>query len=136
LTPGDVILALKIAVTAVTVLLIASLIALIAGRPKLHGQINTVFFALTATTVLGFEVVIRLVLPDFTAGFTAEQREALTVHLAFSIPAAIMLPAMLYTGKRKLKTLHYVLAAVFSVLWTGTFVTGIFYLPHNINPLP
>ena len=136
LTPGDVILALKIAVTAVTLLLIASLIALIVGRPKLHGQINTVFFALTATTVLGFEIVIRLVLPDFTAGFTTEQRDALTVHLAFAIPAAIMLPAMLYTGKRKLKRLHYGLAAIFSVLWTGTFVTGVFFLPHNIDPLP
>jgi len=136
LTPGDVILTLKIAVSAVTLLLVASLIALIAGRPKLHGQINTVFFALTATTVLGFELVIRLVLPDLTASFTGEQREALTVHLAFAIPAAIMLPAMLYTGKRKLKALHYALAAIFAVLWTGTFVTGIFYLPHNIDPLP
>lgn len=136
MTPGDVILALKIAVTAVTLLLIASLIALIVGRPKLHGQINSVFFALTLTTVLGFEVVVRFMLPDFTAGFTTEQRDALTVHLAFAIPAAIMLPAMLFTGKRKLKTLHYVLAAIFSIVWTGTFVTGVFFLPHNINQLP
>ena len=45
LSPGDVILALKIAVGAVTVLLAASLVALAAGRPRLHGRINTVFFA-------------------------------------------------------------------------------------------
>jgi hypothetical protein len=58
------------------------------------------------------------------------------VHLGFSIPAAILLPAMLYTGKRKLKTVHNLLAAVFLVLWTGTFVTGIFFLPHTFDPVP
>jgi hypothetical protein len=132
-SPGAVILALKIAVGAVTVLLAASLVALAAGKPRLHGRINTVFFALVAATVLGFEIVIRFVLPDLTAGFTPEQREALTIHLGFSVPAAALLPAMLYTGRRRLKTAHAVLAVVFLVLWAGTLVTGLFFLPHTFD---
>ncbi len=133
LSPGDVILALKIAVASVTVLLVASLVALAAGSPRWHGRINTVFFALVVATVLGFEVVIRFVLPNITAGFTAEQREALTIHLGFSIPAAVMLPAMLFTGKRGWKTAHVALAVVFLALWAGTLVTGLFFLPHRFD---
>lgn len=133
LSPGIVILALKIAVSAVTVLLVASLIALASGKPRWHGRINTVFFALVASTVLGFEVVIRLVLPDLTAAFTPEQRDALTIHLGFSVPAALLLPAMLYTGTRRFKSAHVALAVVFLILWAGTLVTGLFFLPHTFD---
>ena len=133
LTPGTVLLALKVAVVAVTVLLAASLVALAAGKPRWHGRINTAFFALVAVTVLGFEVVIRFVLPDMTAGFTAEQREALRIHLGFSVPAALMLPAMLLTGRRQYKTAHAVLAVGFLALWAGTLVTGVFFLPHTFD---
>jgi hypothetical protein len=136
LSPGDVILTLKIAVGAVTVLLVASLVALAAGQPRWHGRINTAFFTLTTVAVLGFELVIRLVQPDLTAGFTADQREALTVHLGFALPAAVMLPAMLVTGRREYKTGHRLMAVVFLVLWAGTFVTGIFFLPHTFEPAP
>ena len=133
LSPGAVILALKIAVGAVTVLLVASLVALATGKPRWHGRLNTVFFALTAATVLGFEVILRFVQPDLTAGFSAEQREALTVHLGFSVPAALLLPAMLYTGRRRYKTAHALLAGVFLILWSGTLVTGVFFLPHTFD---
>jgi hypothetical protein len=133
LSPGAVILALKIAVAAVTVLLAASLVALAAGKPRWHGRLNTVFFALTAATVLGFEVVIRFIQPDLTAGFTPAQREALTIHLGFSVPAALLLPAMLYTGKRQYRTAHAVLAVGFLILWSGTLVTGLFFLPHTFT---
>ena len=135
-SPGAVILTLKIAVGAVTVLLIASLAALVAGKPKWHGRINTAFFGLTAATVLGFELVIRLVQPDLTAGFTTEQHEALAVHLGFAVPAAVMLPLMLYTGRREYKAVHRSLAVLFLALWAGTFVTGMFYLPHTLDPTP
>jgi hypothetical protein len=133
LSPGTIILALKIAVVAVTVPLVASLVALAMGKPRLHGRINTVFFALVAATVLGFEAIIRLVQPDLTAGFTAEQRESLNIHLSFSVPAAALLPAMLLTGRRQYKTAHVVLAVIFLVLWTGTLVTGVFFLPHTFE---
>jgi hypothetical protein len=136
LTPGSVILALKIAVAAVTVLLAASLLALAAGRPRWHGRLNIVFFVLTAATLVGFEVVVRLVNPTLTAGFTAEQREALAVHLGFAVPAAVLLPAMLYTGLRKYRTLHVSLSVFFLALWAGTFVTGVFFLPHSFDPAP
>jgi Ni/Fe-hydrogenase subunit HybB-like protein len=118
------------------VLLAVSLIALAAGRPRWHGRINTVFFVLTAITVLGFELIIRLVNPELTAGFTPEQRDALAVHLGFAVPAAILLPAMYITGARTYKTVHRLLAVVFLVLWTGTFVTGVFFLPHTFDPAP
>lgn len=133
LSPGDVILALKIAVAGVTVLLLASLVALAAGYPRWHGRINTVFFALVAATVLGFEVVIRFVVPNLTAAFTADQREALSIHLGFSVPATVLLPAMLLTGSRGWKTAHVCLAVLFLALWAGTVVTGLFFLPHRFD---
>lgn len=136
LTPANVILGLKIAVAGVTVVLIASLIALASGRPRLHGRINRVFFALTMTAVLAFEVIIRFVNPELTAGFTPEQHDALMIHLAFAIPSAIMLPIMLYTGVRHLKKIHVTFAAAFLLLWMGTFITGIFFLPHSFEPTP
>ena len=129
-TPDILIPVLKILVGTVTVLLVASLICLAKGRKDWHGRINTVFFVLTMTTVLGLELVIRFVNPDFTAGFSAEDREALTIHLCFSVPAAMVLPFMLYSGKRH-RSWHTTLAVLFSALWIGTFVTGIFYLPHS-----
>ncbi len=131
LTPEVVILTLKIAVGAVTLLLLASLAALAMGRIRWHGRINVCFFILTMTAVLGFEVIIRFVIPDFTAGFTPEQMQALYVHLCFSVPAAIVLPFMLFSGKTH-RSWHVKLAVLFSALWLGTFVTGIFYLPHSI----
>ena len=94
-------------------------------------------FTLTSRRFLTSRVVIAgLIRPDLTAGFTAEQHEALRIHLGFAIPAAIMLPAMLLTGKRELKTLHKFLGAIFLVLWIGTFVTGVFFLPHTFEPAP
>lgn len=135
-SPENVILSLKVAVGAVTVLFALSLVALAARRPGLHGRLNTAFFILTMLTVIGFEVVIRLVNPHLTEGFSPAQRSALAVHLGFSIPSAVLLPAMLYTGRRRLLKYHVPLACLFTVLWAGTFVTGIFFLPHSFEPLP
>jgi hypothetical protein len=130
--PDIVIPILKIAVATVTVLLLASLIALATGRKRLHGRINVWFFILTMTAVLGFEVIVRLT-PDFTAGFTPKQMDLLYTHLCFSIPAAVVLPFMLFSGKTH-RSWHVKLAILFAVLWTGTFVTGIFYLPTFPGP--
>ena len=52
-----------------------------------------------------------------------------TVVMAIVLPAVIM-PLMLWTGLSHRRRLHLTLAALFGVLWTGTFVTGIFFLPH------
>jgi hypothetical protein len=38
---------------------------------------------------------------------------------------------MLFTGWRHKRKAHLTLAAVFAVLWTGTFITGVFFLPHQ-----
>jgi len=124
----DIILTLKALVAAVTVLLLASVVALMAGRPKLHGRINTVFFVLTLATVLGFELLLQFV--DVKSAFDEPAREALRIHLWFSIPSALLLPAMLLTGRGRRKKLHLAFAAAFVVLWIGTFVTGVFFLPH------
>lgn len=131
-TPTNTILGLKIAVGAVTVLLTLSLLAIIFGYRKLHGQINLVFFILTLTAVVGFEVIIRFITPELTAQFSPEQRDALRIHLCFSIPSALMLPLMLWTGKKFPKT-HLPLGILFLALWIGTFITGVFYLPHTFG---
>ncbi len=123
LTGPQIILTLKVLVVAVTVLLLASLVALLLKRPRLHGRINTAFFVLTMATVAGFEGVLQWV--DVSAAFDDAARQALRTHLWFAVPSALVLPAMFVSGKMRRKTLHLVLAAVFSVLWTGTVITGL-----------
>jgi hypothetical protein len=119
----QIILALKVLVVAVTVLLLASLVALLLKRPRLHGHINTAFFVLTMATVAGFEALLQWV--DVSSAFDAAARQALRTHLWFSVPSALLLPAMIITGKMRRKQLHLALAAVFLLLWTGTVITGL-----------
>ena len=136
LSGPNVILGLKVAVSAVTVLLLLSLVALAFGRVRLHGRINLVFFLLTVAALLGFEVVIRLLNPD-AFGYIDRYpglRYALNVHLCFAVPSALLMPAMLWTGLSHRRGAHLVLAFVFGVLWTGTFLTGVFFLPHTAMP--
>lgn len=131
LTGPNVILALKVAVAAVTMILLASLVALLRGNYRLHGRLNLAFFILTLAAVLGFEMIIRVFDPatfDYIKE-NAELNRALTVHLMFSVPALLLMPAMLYTGLTRRRTAHLLLATLFGVAWGGTFVTGIFFLP-------
>jgi hypothetical protein len=128
-----VILTLKVAVIAVTVLLLASLVALICRRYRLHGRINLVFLILTLTAVLGLELLVRVVNPDVFNYLDEPARKALRIHLMFSVPAALLLPVMYFTGRLRRRSLHVMLALVFGVLWTGTFVTGVFFLPHAVD---
>lgn len=55
----------------------------------------------------------------------------LYIHLGFSVPAALVLPVMLYTGLKGHARFHVALGVVFLLLWSGTFITGIFFLPHT-----
>jgi hypothetical protein len=132
LTAENVILTLKIAVIVVTLIFLSSLVALARGNYRLHGRINLVFCMLTLAALLGLEVVARLVDPDlFIVHFNRTQAwEALSIHLCFSVPAALILPLMLYTGLRGQRSTHLTLAVIFVILWTGTFITGVFFLPH------
>jgi uncharacterized membrane protein len=126
-TGSVIIITLKVLVSAVTVLFAGSLVALAAKRTKLHGRINTVFFALTMLTVVAFEVVLQLV--NVSETFTPEARAALRTHLYFSVPSALLLPVMLATGRMHSRRLHATLGTAFLVLWTGTVITGL-GLPH------
>jgi len=136
LTAENVILTLKIAVIGVTLLFLSSLVALARGNYRLHGRINLVFCMLTLAALLGLEVVARLVEPDlFKDHFNRTQTwEALYIHLCFAMPSALVLPLMLYTGLRGMRAVHLGLAVVFVILWTGTFTTGVFFLPHSTGP--
>lgn len=125
-----ILLTLKVLVTAVTVLFAAAVAAVATGNKRLHGRINGLFFVLTMTTVFGFELLIRLG-TDVTASFSPEARAALRVHLSFAVPAAVLLPVMFWSGWTGRRRLHLPLAAAFTVLWAGTFVTGVFFLPHD-----
>ena len=132
LTGPTVILLLKIAVGAVTVLLLAALAALAKGNVRLHGRINLAFFVLTLIALLGFELIIRVINPQ-VFDYISENKElsqALSIHLCFAVPSALLMPVMLYTGLKHHRRVHLALAAVFGVLWTGTFITGVFFLPH------
>jgi uncharacterized membrane protein YozB (DUF420 family) len=133
LTGPNVILALKVAVGAVTLLLVAALLALARGNYRLHGRINLAFFTLTLLALLGFEIIIRIIEPsifDYIMHNDALRR-SLNIHLCFSVPSALLMPAMLYTGWTHRRTVHLVLAGLFGALWIGTFVTGVFFLPHT-----
>ena len=131
LTGPNVILTLKIAVAAVTVLLIASLIAVARRNYRLHGRINLVFFTLTLMAVLGLELVSSVLAPGLFDYFKNDPalRQMLYLHLCFSVPSTFVLPAMLYTGLKGHVRTHLSLGVCFLALWTGTFITGIFFLP-------
>ena len=122
-TGPQIILTLKVLVVTVTLLLLASLVALLLKRPRLHGHINTVFFVLTMSTVAGFEALLQWV--DVASAFDDIARQALRTHLWFAVPSALLLPAMIITGKMRRKQLHLALAVVFLLLWTGTVITGL-----------
>src|SRR6266581_6712795 len=130
LTGPNVILGLKVAVAAVTVLLLSSLVALSRGNYRLHGRINLTFFTLTLIALFCFEVVIRIIDPSIFDYINANEplRQMLNIHLCFAVPSAVMMPAMLYTGLTRKRAVHLTLAVFFGLLWIGTFVTGIFYL--------
>ena len=133
LTGPNVILVLKVAVAGVTVLLLTSLVALWRGNYRLHGRINLVFFGLTAATLVGFEGIIRVIQPELFdyINENTEIRRALNIHLCFAVPSALLMPVMLVTGLTGRRALHLRLAYLFGVLWTGTFLTGVFFLPHT-----
>src|SRR5579875_1587466 len=131
LTGPNILLTLKIAVAVVTVLLLAAIAAAAQGNYRLHGRLNLIFFILTSVAVLSLEVVVRLLAPDVFDYINSDNalRRALNCHLWFSVPSTFILPAMLYTGLKGYVRLHLSLAACFAVLWSGTFITGIFFLP-------
>lgn len=135
LTPTLVILSLKYAVGAVTVLLVFSLIALAKGKIKLHGKINLVFFILTVAALFLFEIVVRMIDPMLFSGLwkNAELAKSLKIHLCFAVPSAFLMGIMLFTGLRKFRVLHRRVAIVFLVCWIGTFYTGIFWLPNYVE---
>lgn len=130
LSGPTIILTLKILVSAVTVLFVAAVLAIAAGRRKLHGRLNAVFFALTMTTVVGFELLLRLG-QDVTSTFSPDALAALHVHLYFAVPSAVLLPLMLVSGRMHWRAPHVAAGCLFTVLWVGTFVTGVFFLPHG-----
>jgi uncharacterized membrane protein YozB (DUF420 family) len=130
-TGSQVILALKVAVSAVTVLLAASAIALARGNIRLHGRINMVFFALTVTAVCSLEIIVRFINPDIFSYLDESAKRALSVHLCFSVPSALVLPVMLFTGLSHRRVIHIALGSVFAILWTGTVITGLFFLPSG-----
>ena len=136
LTAEAVILTLKIAVVVVTVLLAFSLAALASGNFRLHGRINLVFFILVLAALLGLEMVAHVVRPGMLQDFLRrnDALESLYIHLGFAVPSALLLPAMLYSGLKGLRTAHVSMGILFLALWTGTFITGIFFLPHTGQP--
>ena len=94
-----------------------------------HGRINTIFFFLTLFTVIGFESILQFMRRQIRV--QCEARQALRIHLCFSIPSALLLPVMLFTGKTRRRSLHLTVGVLFTILWLGTFVTGVFFLPHD-----
>jgi len=130
-TGPNVILILKIAVVAVTGILLASLTCLVLGRYRWHGRLNIVFAILTLIAVLGLEAAIRFIDPRMFDYFDADMRFNMSVHLGFSIPSAVLLPAMLVSGLRHYRVHYYWLGPLFLLCWTGTFVTGVFFLPNG-----
>lgn len=126
-----VILVLQLAVVAVTLLLVASLIALARGHIKWHGRINLAFFILTLVAVVGLEVIIRFLDPSIFRYIHEHEdlRRGLNVHLCFAIPALLLMPVMLFTGLTRRRWWHLAVSILFTIAWVGTFITGVFFLP-------
>src|SRR6478609_22205 len=83
--------------------------------------------------LIALEVIVRLLDPELMNAFLEKHNAIgmLHTHLMFSMPAAVVLFAMLYTGLRHVRFVHIGLGIAFLILWTGTFITGVFYLPHH-----
>jgi len=123
------ILGLKVAVCAVTLLLAASLLALVRGNFRLHGRLNLAFFILTVAAVITFEILLQLG-ADVRSHLNDFERQMLNLHLCFALPLPLVMGVMLYTGLKHQRKAHVALSVVFLILWAGTLVTGVFYLPH------
>ena len=124
-----IILTLKLAVVAVTFILLAALVALVRGNYRLHGRLNLLFFILTVSAVLGFETLLQLG-ADVKSHMTAAERLALQVHLCFAGPLPVVMGVMLYTGLKHYRRAHLLLSILFAILWIGTFITGVVFQPH------
>jgi uncharacterized membrane protein YozB (DUF420 family) len=124
------ILGLKVAVCAVSLLLVAALIALACGNVRLHGRINLAFFILTVAAVIAFEILLQLG-ADVRSHMNDFERTMLNVHLCFALPLPLVMGVMLYTGLKHERKVHVTLSVIFITLWVGTLVTGVFYLPHE-----
>src|SRR5438552_12202904 len=96
LTGPEVILVLKVAVCAVTLLLLTALIGVARGNYWLHGRINMVFFVLTVTALFGLELVARVIDPALFDYFDERTRRILAIHLCFALPSAALMPVMLF----------------------------------------
>lgn len=131
LTGPQVILLLKIAVGLVTILLLCSAVALLKRNFRVHGLINTWMASLTLITVMGFEMLVRVVGIKVTEGWDDSTKFALKVHLCFVIPLVPVLVFMLITGRSHRRRMHLSIAVLFLILWVGMFITGMFYLPHS-----
>ena len=131
LTGPQVILCLKVAVGLVSILLLISGIALAQRRYRLHGWLNTWVAALTLLTVLGFELLLRVVGIKVTEGWDDYTKTALKIHLCFVIPLVPILLFMLVTGWRGQRKMHLGVSVIFLILWIGMFITGMFFLPHS-----
>jgi uncharacterized membrane protein YozB (DUF420 family) len=131
LTGPNVIFSLKVAVVAVTFVFLSSLLALARGNYWLHGRINMIFFSLTLVALISLEVVARVIDPTVFDYFDEQTRRMLLIHLCFSLPATAVMPLMLFTGLTHRRYIHLRLAALFAVLWIGTVITGVFFLPHT-----
>jgi hypothetical protein len=129
--PERVLLLLKAAVLLVTVLLGASLLALARGQYRLHGWINRVVFVLVTAALLGLEGLARLIQPGVFHDYFDRTGAwpAFYLHLVFALPTAGVLGALLYTGLGHRRSWHIALGLCFLGLWTGTLVTGLFFLP-------
>src|SRR5207237_97029 len=77
--------------------------------------------------------VVSLIEPNLFATWFDSRggRGVLETHLWFAMPSAALLFVMLFTGLRRYRRIHITLGLAFLVLWTGTFVTGVFWLPHQ-----
>lgn len=136
LTPTLVILSLKTAVAAVTILLCFSLVALYRGNVTLHGRINIVFFLLTLGALFIFELITRVVDPTLFKSIwdDADLAAKLRIHLWFAIPSTVLMGVMLFTGLKRKVVLHKGFSWLFLIFWTGTFLTGTFWLPNQVKP--
>ncbi len=130
ITGPSVILVLKVAVALVTLILIASAIALAVKKPRLHGILNTIMTVLTLVAVVIFEVIIRLMGVDVKEHMNEDARFALKVHLCFVIPLTPFLIWMLISGWKRRIRMHLAVSVIFLTLWIGMFITGMFFLPH------
>ena len=126
---------LQYSVSALTIVLVFSIIQAIKGNISLHRKINAVVLGITALAVVGLLVTLAMGF-NYKELQTAEallnigpeeMKTRLLVHRCFSMPLFFSLIYTAYTGIKNLGAKHKKSIPYTCFFWLGTWITALLF---------